>query len=72
MDTNWPSKVRNNFIDKLDRSMETISQMPYSFPASQDFPGLRKCVITSRTTAYYRVDETKNEVEIITVINNRQ
>ena len=51
--------------------MDTISIAPYGFPASQGFPGLRKCVITAQTIAYYRVDKSMKEVEIIAVIDSR-
>ncbi|MCB0566638.1 MAG: type II toxin-antitoxin system RelE/ParE family toxin [Lewinellaceae bacterium] len=72
LEENWHERVRNNFLDKLERSMEIISTMPFAFPPSEKFPGLRKCVITPQTTAYYRVDETNDEVEIITFLDNRR
>ena len=72
LELQWSGKVRDNFIHKIQRSMQTIGSMPYSFPASERFPGLRKCVITSQTTAFYRIDEVRKEVEIIAVIDSRQ
>ena len=71
LESRWPPKVRDNFLDKLERSMEVISKMPLSFPASSSFPGLRKCVITPQTTAYYRVDESQKEVEIVAILDTR-
>jgi len=52
--------------------MDIIEQMPYGFPASQSFPGLRKCVITSQTTAFYRINEDAQEIEIIAIIDSRE
>ena len=52
--------------------MDIMGSMPYIFPPSEKFPGLRKCVITPQTTAYYRVDEIRKEVEIIAVLDNRR
>lgn len=52
--------------------MDTISKVPYGFPVSQKFPGLHKCVITAQTIAYYRINEDRNEIEIIAVIDSRQ
>lgn len=71
LEFNWSSKVRDNFLIKLDRSFSTISTMPYAYPASQKMPHLRKCVITPLTVAYYRINEENIEVEIITVIDSR-
>ena len=51
--------------------MRTMEIMPYSFPESQRMKGLRKCVITSQTSAFYRVDEGEKEIEIIAIIDNR-
>ena len=72
LEDNWPERVRDNFLDKLARSMEIMGSIPYIFPPSEKFPGLRKCVITPQTTAYYRVDEIRKEVEIIAVLDNRR
>ncbi len=72
LEQQWSTKVRDNFITKLQRSMQAIEKMPYSFPASEAFPGLRKCVITAQTTAYYRIDEVRKEVEVMAVLDNRQ
>jgi plasmid stabilization system protein ParE len=30
LEENWSSSVRDNFLDKLERSMEAIGQFPYS------------------------------------------
>ena len=72
LEQRWSVKVKDNFIAKLQRSMDIIEKIPYGFPASQSFPGLRKCVITSQTIAYYRINEDQQEIEIIAVIDARQ
>ncbi len=69
LEINWSVKVRDNFIQKLDRSIQIIIETPFAFPASEKFPGLRKCVITPQTIAFYRVKE--NEVEVISLIDAR-
>jgi len=71
LEENWSSTVRDNFLDKLERSMGAIGRFPNSSPSSQNFPGLRKCVITKQVCAYYRVDEIRKEVEIMVVLDNR-
>ncbi len=72
LEANWSSTVSDNFLNKLERTMEVISNMPYSFPAADKFPGLRKCVVTSQTIAYYRIDVVRKEVEILAVIDSRR
>lgn len=50
--------------------MKIIENEPFAFPASGKFPGLRKCVLTRQTLAFYRIFE--NEVEIISLVDARQ
>lgn len=71
LEANWSPAVSDNFLDKVERTMEVIGNMPYSFPAADKFPGLRKCVVTRQAIAYYRVDEMRKEVEILAVIDSR-
>ncbi|MCC6727376.1 MAG: type II toxin-antitoxin system RelE/ParE family toxin [Saprospiraceae bacterium] len=72
LEANWSSTVSDNYLNKLERTMEVISNMPYSFPAADNFPGLRKCVVTRQSIAYYRIDEVRKEVEILAVIDSRR
>ena len=72
LEVNWSATVSDNFLNKLERTIEVISSMPYGFPAAEKFPGLRKCVLTRQTIAYYRVDEVRKEVEILAVIDSRR
>jgi len=72
LELRWSTKVRDNFIDKLQRSMDTIALIPYGFPDSKTMSGLRKCVISPQTIAYYRINQTDNEIEIIAIIDARQ
>jgi plasmid stabilization system protein ParE len=71
LENNWSPTVSDNFLDKVERSMEVIGNMPNSFPVADKFPGLRKCVITRQTIAYYRIDEVRKEVEILAIIDSR-
>ena len=72
LENRWSNKVRDNFLSKLERSMNVIEQMPYGFPASQNFPGLRKCVISPQTIAFYRINEDAQEIEIVAIIDSRE
>jgi len=68
--TEWSLKVKNEFIEKLDRCVLQISKHPDSCPESEEFPGLYKCVLTNQTTLYYRIQE--KEIQVITFFDNRQ
>lgn len=70
LEVKWSIRVRDNFLAKFDRSMNSIALMPLSYPASDKFSGLRKCVVTSQTSVFYRIHN--DAVEIIFVVDNRQ
>jgi len=67
---NWSVKVKNDFIRKLDKSINVIKVFPDSFPESEKEKGLRKCVITKQTTLYYRFNSTT--INIVTIFDTRQ
>ncbi len=67
---NWSAKVKSDFIEKLDHTIDIIRLEPETFPESQKDPGLRKCIITKQTTLYYRFD-SKNII-ILTIFDTRQ
>jgi plasmid stabilization system protein ParE len=49
---NWSQKVKSDFIEKLDKSIDLIKSTPEIFPKSDKQEGLHKCVITKQTTSY--------------------
>ncbi|WP_373060271.1 type II toxin-antitoxin system RelE/ParE family toxin [Zunongwangia sp. H14] len=66
----WSYKVKTDFVQKLDRSIDIIKDQPEIFPESQTEKGLRKCVITKQTTLYYRFDDEK--IYIVTIFDTRK
>lgn len=66
----WSVKVKTDFIKKLDKSIEIIKEFPESFPESKVQKGLRKCIITSHTSLYYRFNS--RVIIIVTIFDNRQ
>ena len=67
---NWSIKVKDNFVIKLDKYIETIKNYPESFPESVLENGLRKCVITKQTTLFYRFNS--ESINIVTIFDTRQ
>ncbi len=70
LDENWPRKVKKDFINKLDITLKRICKYPESCPESKEIKRLRKCVVTSQNSLFYRIGE--NEIEVITFFDNRQ
>lgn len=70
LELKWSARVRDNFLEKIERAISIIGQMPEAFPASDFHPGLRRCVAHKLTSIYYRA--TSSEIEILAVVDNRQ
>ncbi len=68
----WDLQTRDKFFIKLTEKIKQISTQPNSCPKSNKFPNLYKCVVTKHTTLFYRIIAERNEIEIITIFDNRQ
>ena len=70
LEKEWSLKVKNDFIEKLDKSLNHIKLYPSSFPESNTIKGLHKCVITKQTILYYKFSDV--DVSIVTLFDSRQ
>ncbi len=70
LELEWSSKVRDNFLLKLEGAVEVIAAFPFAYPASEAFPEFRRCVVTAQTSLYYQVQQ--DEIEVVAVIDNRR
>jgi len=70
LEKEWSVKVKHKFILKLDKLLNQIQKLPDSFPESEKIRGLRKCVLTSQTTVFYKYSDTT--IDIVTIFDNRQ
>jgi plasmid stabilization system protein ParE len=70
LENKWSTKVKDDFIKKLDRSIVRISKYPESCPKSSELEGLHKCVVTKHNTFFYLVKT--EEIEIVTLFDTRQ
>ncbi|MBY5957044.1 type II toxin-antitoxin system RelE/ParE family toxin [Membranicola marinus] len=66
----WSTKIKLNFLSKLEQRLEIVKDKPEIFPLSTVKKGLHKCVVTRQTTVYYTYDDQK--VYVLTVFDNRQ
>ena len=72
IESKWGKSARNNFLNKFTKKISQISILPQSCPESVEFKGLFMCVVSKQTTFFYRVNNIRNEIEIITVFDTRQ
>lgn len=70
LEEEWSTKVKHEFVLKLDKSFKQIQKLPDSFPESEKIKGLRNCVVTKQTTVFYKYSETT--IDIVTIFDNRQ
>ncbi|MHC1705009.1 MAG: type II toxin-antitoxin system RelE/ParE family toxin [Tenuifilaceae bacterium] len=70
LEEEWSTKVKHEFVLKLDKSLKQIQKLPDSFPESEKIRGLRKCVVTKQTTFFYKYSETN--IDVVTIFDNRQ
>ena len=70
LETKQSKRVKDNFIKKLDRSLQILKEKPESSPKSEILKGLHRCVITKQTTVFYKFD-SKN-LYVVTIFDTRQ
>jgi plasmid stabilization system protein ParE len=70
LEENWTDKELRNLAKSLEQTISLISQNPQIFQASKKKKDIRRAVILSLNSLYYRVSEDK--VEILSFFGNRQ
>lgn len=66
----WPLKVKLDFINALKEKIKFISENPHMYQASKKRKLIRRCIISQHNIMYYKIK--KNEVEIITIQDTRR
>lgn len=54
LEAEWSEKVKNNFIEKLDKSIIQIQRFPEIAPRTYFVEGLYKYFVTKQTSIFYR------------------
>lgn len=67
---NWTEKEITKFFRKLETRISVISQRPLLYPLTGKRKDIRRSVLVSQITLYYRVN--KHTIEILTLFDNRQ
>jgi plasmid stabilization system protein ParE len=69
LELEWSLKVKEDFLNKLDKSLTRIQKFPDSCQQTDFVKGLHMLVVTKQTSIYYRYDP-KN-ITIVTLFDNR-
>ena len=70
LEENWTEKELHNLALKLEEILSLISQNPNLFQSSEIKKNIRRVVVLSNNTLYYRF--INNQVEILSFFSNRQ
>ena len=70
LEENWTEKELRNLATKLEEILSLISQNPNLFQASEIKKDIRRVVILTHNTLYYRI--VNDQIEIISFFSNRQ
>lgn len=70
LEENWTEKELKNLAESIEEKVALISQNPNLFQASDYKKGIRRVVILTYNTLYYRF--TNEQIEIISFFSNRQ
>ncbi len=70
LEQRWTQKELNNFSRLLDEHLNIIKANPGIFPFSNKNKGIRKSVLSSQTSIYYKTEG--HLVYLLSVFNNRQ
>ena len=70
LEENWTEKELKNLAHNLEKTLKLISQNPYLFQESYFKNDVRRAIVLTLNTLYYRIIE--NNVEIISFFSNRQ
>lgn len=66
----WGQTSKSNYLKKFKRAIYQISKHPRICQESAEMKGVYKCLVTKQSSFYYRIQN--DEIEIITVFDNRQ
>ena len=67
----WTEREISNFAKKLESNLQIISLYPTLFPYCNKEKSVRRCVMSSQTTIYYRDIQIDKKIVIITLFDNR-
>lgn len=70
LEENWTEKELKNLATSIEETLSLIAQNPEIFQKSEIKNTIRRAIILSHNTLYYRVHN--NQIEILSFFSNRQ
>ncbi|MHB1148482.1 MAG: type II toxin-antitoxin system RelE/ParE family toxin [Lutibacter sp.] len=70
LEARWTERELENLAFKLEETLILVSKNPTLFQVSDFKKDIRRVVILTHNTMYYRIQ--KNQIEIISFFSNRQ
>lgn len=70
LQSKWGNKIALSFLGKLDSIIDLILVNPKLFPLIHKDLGIRKIVVTSQNSLFYR--EFDSRIEIVRLFDSRQ
>lgn len=68
----WDVLTINNFLDRIDKVVNSIQQNPKLYPVYRKSDQVYKCVLNKHITLFYRVSKSANRIDLITFWNTHQ
>jgi plasmid stabilization system protein ParE len=66
----WGLKVTNDFIDRLNESINMVAQYPERFPFENKIKPVQRCIVTKHNILYFK--ETPENIRVLTIFDTRQ
>jgi plasmid stabilization system protein ParE len=70
--SNFSDREVGSLADKIESVLRGISKFPKLYPESFHRPGVRRAVVATMNTLYYRVNDITLQIEILSFFSNRE
>ena len=71
LSTSWNLLTINNFLDRVDETVDTLKTNPELYPIHSKKDHVRKCVLNKHVTLYYKI-ASKSRVDLLSFWNTHQ
>jgi plasmid stabilization system protein ParE len=71
LDEEWSEEVSNNFLLKLKKRIDLLSNFPESFPLIGK-EGVRASVLIEQITIFYSFDRENSQIIVLSIFDTRQ
>ncbi|MCB0840408.1 MAG: type II toxin-antitoxin system RelE/ParE family toxin [Bacteroidetes bacterium] len=66
----WSEAIAVKFVQQAFKNIDKIALFPFSSPAFNDYPDIRRCIINKHVSLFYRIKD--DNIELITFHENRR